>query len=974
MLNIKEFSASHHIKFGTSGIRALNTALTDKVCYVYTIAFLQYLEKENQIHTGQRVILAGDLRKNTDHILQVIYQAIIDKGYVPVYGGKIPTPALCYYAMHEGCPGIMVTGSHIPGDMNGIKFYKSAGEILKYDEMNILKQSVKLDAKLFDQHENLTTLKNRDIPVDSKPYQIYLNRYLEFFSANALKGLNVGVYSHSSVAAGILETLLNKLGANVVTFGDSHHFHCVDTEALSDSDIAIAKDNLSKHQFDVIVSTDGDGDRPLLTDEYGNWIHGDITGMLSAVILKSNYVVVPVSCNNSIEKISQFKKIIRTKIGSPYVIEEMNKLVQQGLDKVAGFESNGGLLTATDFSCDGKILSPLPTRDSILPILCILNYINQSGIRLTDLINQYCLSFTASGSIKNISVSTTQKLFNFLLADKSDFKNAELFFRRDSQIIKIDKTDGLRMCFKNGEIIFLRQSGNAPELRCYTEADTEQHAKTLNEYCLDIIKQWIEGNMNKNSNQIIPILMSGGMGKRLWPLSRSSYPKQFLRLYNARTLLQNTLMRCENVPALAKPVLICNKKDRFIVTSQIAEINADVEAIILEPVSNNTAPAIAIATLFAIQNFGDALLLVMPIDHKIDDVDLLSDSIEFAKQYALEGKIVTFGIKPRSADTNYGYIETDKSVNNREIYPVKCFKEKPDAQLAEQFFSDENYFWNSGIFLFKASRIMQDYAALQPEILASARQSINNDNNDSGYVSLPKNAYDNCPSVSFDHAIIENAADVYMVPLQTPWMDIGNWQSLYDIDKTDEHGNVIHGNVISVDTDNCYLRTENKLIATLGLKNCWVIETRDAILIANKDSLGKITNIVNLLEEDKRAEILSSTTVHRPWGYYVTIEFATNYQIKKIVVFPHQSISLQEHQYRSEHWVIIKGKATVTLGHQVQVLNPNESIFVPVGMKHRIVNEDESDLELIEIQTGAYLGEDDIKRFEDVYHREKSDI
>lgn len=488
MINIQAFANEHHIKFGTSGIRSLNTLLTDKVCYVYTFAFLRYLENTQQITKNSRIILAGDLRSNTDHILEIINQAIIDDGYLTNYCGKIPTPALCNYSIQENCPGIMVTGSHIPADMNGIKYYKKDGEILKIDEKKILLQSFALDETLFDQSEHIKKLTSTPLTISTAAYNAYLNRYLDFFPANCLQGLKIGLYAHSSVAIKPLHYLLQTLGATVTPFGDAATFHPIDTEALAKSDIELAEQYISKYGFNCIVSTDGDGDRPLVTDEYGQWVHGDIVGMICAHILNAKYVVTPLTCNSSIDLISQFTAIYRTRIGSPYVIEKMNELIEKGCKDVIGFESNGGVLVGTSLNLHHKTINALPTRDSILPILSILFYINQKKITISNLINTFCYVYTISDSIKQVSPEISQALFQQL---KSDPININQLLNIKQAILDVDITDGLRVRFNNNTIVYLRQSGNAPELRCYTEAKTKKQAKELNEHCINSIKSWM---------------------------------------------------------------------------------------------------------------------------------------------------------------------------------------------------------------------------------------------------------------------------------------------------------------------------------------------------------------------------------------------------------------------------------------------------------------------------------------------------
>ena len=477
-IHVKEFAENNHIKFGTSGIRALNSALTDKVCFVFTYAFLQYLESTEQIQPGQCIILAGDLRSNTEKMLQAIAMAILSKGYNYEYNGKIPTPALCYYSMQKQSPGIMVTGSHIPENMNGMKFYKAGGEILKTDEKIILSQVLQVDEKLLNG-------KTIELTRVNDAYDVYVNRYLNFFPNRALDSLNLGIYAHSSVATHILKDILQGLGANVTIFGDNDNFYGMDTEALSDNDIKMARDNLNTFRLDAIVSTDGDGDRPLLTDEHGEWLHGDIIGMLTAIILQAKQVVIPISCNNSVTHIPDFEAVYKTRIGSPYVVEKMNQLLQAGKTQIIGYEANGGVLIGSEFTMDDRTLSPLPTRDSIIPLLCILFHMKKVKTQLSTLVNDYCQFFTASNSVKDIPSTQIQELFDLLTAAVIPD-----FFQIKVKVEKIDLLDGLRIYLSNAEIIHLRASGNAPELRCYTESQSKLAAKKLNDHCMHIIKQW----------------------------------------------------------------------------------------------------------------------------------------------------------------------------------------------------------------------------------------------------------------------------------------------------------------------------------------------------------------------------------------------------------------------------------------------------------------------------------------------------
>lgn len=475
---------------------------------------------------------------------------------------------------------------------------------------------------------------------------------------------------------------------------------------------------------------------------------------------------------------------------------------------------------------------------------------------------------------------------------------------------------------------------------------------------------------NNTHHPVIPVIISGGSGKRLWPWSRAKYPKQLLKLYDAHSLLQDTVLRCENISGLLPPILIFNKNDRFSIHAQLRAIQGKTSGILMEEKGHNTAPAVASAAIFAQDHFGDALLLIMPIDHKIEDIPGLAASLVLATPAATNNQIVIFGVKPRLANTNYGYIQVEKELSPA-IFSVKKFTEKPAKKLAERFIKDDSYYWNSGIYLAKASRFLADFASYRPDLLTGCQKAYAHAAPDPvlNYPCLAEEFYQTCPTISIDYAITERAKEIVMVPLQSDWIDIGGWQSLYNIDKKDGHGNVTHGNIVALDTQNSYIRTQHRLLVSIGISDCFMIETRDVVLMAHRDHLDKVQNVFTLLEENNREEALNSATVHRPWGHYLTIETSVNFQIKKIVVFPRQKLSLQEHQYRSEHWVILKGKAKITLGHEEHILGANQSIYVPIGMRHRIENLQDNDLEFIEVQIGTYLGEDDIKRFDDIYQR-----
>lgn len=494
-INIAEMSSVSGIKFGTSGLRAYNHLLTDKVCYEFAAAFLQHLKLINKLDDGSKVMIAGDHRQNTDHILKVIAKAITDLGYVVEYIGKIPTPALAYFSQINKTPGIMVTGSHIPADMNGIKFYSREGEITKEDERGILSQTVNIDPHLFDEDGNLPVSDLYMLPLSFDAMEAFTNRYISFLPDNALKNLRIGLYQHSSVAADMLSNTLKQLGAEVILFGATQHFYSVDTESLSLSDKQIVAHHLKTDDLDVVVSTDGDADRPLLSDENGNWIPGDMLGLLTAIILDAEYVVTPISSNTSVERVHLFKEVIRTKIGSPYVIEQMQALASRGANAIIGYEANGGVLIGSNFSMNGHHLSALPTRDSFLPILSILSYVNQHNIPLSEFVKKYSLSYTESSSIKGIEIEKTKELLAFLRSDNNIEKTFPAFFDLSQQVEKVNDTDGMRVYLNDGSVIHLRGSGNAPELRCYTEAPTKEQATALNEHVMMKIKSWSDSKV-----------------------------------------------------------------------------------------------------------------------------------------------------------------------------------------------------------------------------------------------------------------------------------------------------------------------------------------------------------------------------------------------------------------------------------------------------------------------------------------------
>jgi len=478
------------VGFGTSGARGLVADMTDRVCYAYTLGFLQHLAERDGLPAGHQVALAGDFRPSTPRIMAACARAIADFGCEPLNCGYIPSPAIALFGIARQIPALMVTGSHIPDDRNGIKFNKADGEILKEDEAGIRAQQVEIPGDLFDAAGALR--EPYPLPaVELAAYEYYLQRYLRFFDAGCLSGVKLGLYEHSSVARQLLGEVLEQLGAEVVRLGYSERFIPVDTEAIRPEDAALAAAWAAESGFDAIVSTDGDGDRPLISDERGNWLRGDVVGILCARYLGARQVVTPVSSNSAVEQCGWFDAVTRTRIGSPYVIAGMRQALEEG-PTVVGYEANGGFLTADDFLRDGRLLPALPTRDALLPILSLLCAARQEGCAISGLLEQLPRRFTASGRIRNFPTEISRALINRLQhSDPGQEREAidTAFGRAFGGAAATDKTDGLRITFINSEVVHLRPSGNAPELRCYCEADSEARASAMVDVVLDILAE-----------------------------------------------------------------------------------------------------------------------------------------------------------------------------------------------------------------------------------------------------------------------------------------------------------------------------------------------------------------------------------------------------------------------------------------------------------------------------------------------------
>ena len=485
---VSDLMALSGVGFGTSGARGLADAMTDRVCYLYTVGFLQYLEKAGAIHPGDAVALAGDHRPSTPRILLAAARAIGDLGYQPLHCGNIPSPAVAHYALGERIASMMVTGSHIPDDRNGIKFNTPYGEVLKSDEAGIRDQIVAVPLSLFDDKGGFI-VPAEPLPVDGTAFRRYVARYLDLFPAQALAGMRVLVYEHSSVAARALTEIFGGLGADVVRRGYSEAFVPVDTEAVRAEDIALAREWAAAERFDLLVSTDGDGDRPLVADETGTWLRGDIAGIFTAHFLDADAVVTPVSSNSALEASGWFGRTLRTRIGSPYVIEGMMQAAEEGARRVVGYEANGGFLTMTPLDIDGRTLGALPTRDAVIVALAVPLLARRNGVPVSQLAQLLPARFTASERLKNFPTElSTRRIAELAAAPEA----IERQFPDQGPVRRIDLTDGLRVTFANDEIVHLRPSGNAPELRCYCEAESSGRAQRLNAECLDILEAWRE--------------------------------------------------------------------------------------------------------------------------------------------------------------------------------------------------------------------------------------------------------------------------------------------------------------------------------------------------------------------------------------------------------------------------------------------------------------------------------------------------
>ena len=465
---------------------------------------------------------------------------------------------------------------------------------------------------------------------------------------------------------------------------------------------------------------------------------------------------------------------------------------------------------------------------------------------------------------------------------------------------------------------------------------------------------------------IVPVILAGGGGMRLWPLSREFYPKQFINLVNDTSLFQDTIMRLPD--ELYSPLVICNEEHRFIVAEQLRQINSANKGIILEPIGKNTAPAIAIAAMNLLNEREDPILLVLSADHLIDNNQKFLKTIRIARKIAEQGKMVAIGVQPNKPEIGYGYIEVDNSEKN-EYYNIISFTEKPNLKAAKKYLNSGNHYWNSGIFIFKASVYLNELKKYEPEIFTICKKSCVNPPKDLDFIRLDNEEFYKCPNKSIDYAVMEKTNNGVVVPFDGSWSDIGSWEALWNSKVKDSNNNVSEGDVVLKKVQNSYIHSSNRLIVVNDISDLIIIDTQDALLVSSKKSSQDIKNIVQNLKKDNRSEPNNHRKVYRPWGYYDSIDTGKGFQVKRIFVNPGAKLSLQKHKKRSEHWVIVKGIALITCGKKVFQLNENQSTYIPKEEIHRLENKSDSPLEIIEIQTGDYLGEDDIIRLEDDYHR-----
>ncbi len=476
-----------------------------------------------------------------------------------------------------------------------------------------------------------------------------------------------------------------------------------------------------------------------------------------------------------------------------------------------------------------------------------------------------------------------------------------------------------------------------------------------------------------NAPPLIPVILAGGSGTRLWPLSRELYPKQLMPLIGQQTMIQDTLSRLVGLPNIHDPIVICNENHRFMVAEQLRQLGLDAASILLEPVGRNTAPAVAAAALYALKSFDDACLLVLPADHYIEDSDALSLAVNAGVLCATDGRLVTFGILPTAPETGYGYIRQGGIIRGpgtaEGIRSIDAFVEKPDRATAEGYLASGDFYWNSGMFLFLAKTVLGELRRLAPEMLAVCESAVDSGRSDLDFFRLDEVAFNTCPSDSIDYAVMEKTDLGAMVPLDAGWSDLGSWEALWQVGAKDEQRNVVSGETLLYDVNRSFIRADSRLVAAVGVTEHIIVETADAVFISPRDRVQDIKHLVSRLKSSRRIEAVSHPKVYRPWGVYETVFASTRFEVKRLFINPGSRISKQMHHHRAEHWIVVNGIALVSRGDEQFLLREDESTYIPSGVPHRLENTGKIPVEIIEVRTGGYLREDDITRFDDDYGR-----